>query len=56
MMLYEGHEGETREDFERHLREFNQDGGIDVAGVNDYLDGDSDRRTIALLRRRARSE
>ena len=55
ILIYEGHEGETRQDFERYLGEFNQNGSIDIAAVDDYVDGDSDRRTIALLRRKARS-
>lgn len=54
ILIYEGHESETREDFERYLREFNQDGNIDVAAVDDYIDGDSDPRTIAILRKKAR--
>lgn len=53
ILIYEGHEGETQQDFEQYLREFNQNGAIEVAAVADYLDGDSDRRTIALLRRKA---
>jgi hypothetical protein len=53
VLIYEGHEGETRQDFERYLGKFNQNGSIDVAAVDDYMDGDSDRRTIALLRRKA---
>lgn len=52
ILIYEGHEGETREDFERYLGEFNQVSSIDVAAIDDYVDGDSDRRTIALLRKR----
>jgi hypothetical protein len=54
IIIYEGHESETRQDFERYLSEFDQSRSIDVAAVDDYVDGDSDRRTIALLRRRAR--
>jgi hypothetical protein len=53
ILIYEGHEGETRQDFERYLGEFNLGGSVDVAAVDDYIDGDSDRRTIALLRRKA---
>ena len=52
VLIYEGHEGETREDFQMYLREFNQTNKIEVAAVDDYIDGDSDRRTIAILRRK----
>jgi hypothetical protein len=55
MMLYEGHESETRDDFDRYIRELNQDSKFEVAAVDDYVDGDSDRRTLAVLRRRVRS-
>lgn len=51
-LIYEGHEGETRHDFEMYVREFNKTNNIEVAAVDDYIDGDSDRRTIAILRRR----
>ena len=51
ILIYEGHEGETRDDFEMYVREFNQANDIEVAAVDDYIDGDSDRRTIAILRR-----
>ena len=55
ILIYEGHEGETREDFQQYLRDFDPSGSIDVAAVDEYVDGDSDRRTIALLRRKATS-
>jgi hypothetical protein len=55
IMLYEGHESETRDDFDRYIRELNQDSKFEVAAVDDYVDGDSDRRTLAVLRRRVRS-
>ena len=51
ILIYEGHEGETRGDFEMYVREFNAINKIEVAAVDDYIDGDSDRRTIAILRR-----
>ena len=51
-LVYEGHEGETRGDFESYIRDFNQMVAVDVAAVDEYLDGDSDTRTMAILRRR----
>jgi hypothetical protein len=50
-LIYEGHEGETREDFESYIKDFKQMVPVDVAAVEEYLDGDSDVRTIAILRR-----
>jgi hypothetical protein len=50
-MIYEGHEGESREDFETYIEEFNKMIAVEVAAVEDYFDGDSDKRTLAILRR-----
>lgn len=52
VLIYEGHEGETRDDFEMYVREFNKTNNIEVAAIDEYVDGDSDRRTIAILRKR----
>ena len=50
-LIYESHEGETPEDFERFLTEFRKTNRFDVAAQAEYEDGDSERRTLAILRR-----
>jgi hypothetical protein len=50
-LIYEGHEGETREDFESYIKNFKQIVPVEVAAVEDYFDGDSESRTLAILRR-----
>jgi hypothetical protein len=52
-LIYEGHEGETRQDFERFIEEFKKTNEFMVAAVQEYEDGDSDTRTLAILRRRS---
>jgi len=51
VLIYEGHEGETREDFERFLQEFRQRNRFDVVAQAEYEDGDSEKRTLAILRK-----
>ena len=51
-LIYEGHEGETREDFERFLAEFQKTNRFDVGAQAEYEDGDSEARTLAILRKR----
>jgi hypothetical protein len=51
VMIYEGHEGETQEEFDRYLKDLRQTTAVDVAAIGEYIDGDSDSRTIAILRR-----
>jgi hypothetical protein len=48
-IIYEGHEGETREDFEEHMGEFRRMADFRVGGFSFYTDGDSDRRPVAIL-------
>jgi hypothetical protein len=50
-MLYEGHEDETAADFEQHINELREMVDFSVAGFRYYVDGDSDLRAIALLKR-----
>jgi len=50
-LIYEGHEDESRKDFEEYLTEFKSSIGCTVAAVEEYVDGDSDTRTLAILRR-----
>ncbi|MGB9179813.1 MAG: hypothetical protein WCB68_11260 [Pyrinomonadaceae bacterium] len=48
-IIYEGHEAETREDFENYMEQLGQLVKFRVAGVSVYEDGDSDERTVAIL-------
>jgi hypothetical protein len=50
-MIYEGHEGETPEDFERYVKQFRASVDFKIGGVTSYVDGDSDERTLAILLR-----
>jgi hypothetical protein len=50
-LIYEAHEGESRADFDRHLRELSEIVGIRVAAATTYTDGDSDERLVAILMR-----
>ena len=50
-MIYEGHEAETRTDFEQHINELKETVDFSVVGFRYYVDGDSDRRPIAILKR-----
>ncbi len=51
-MIYEGHEGETKPDFEHYLSELRTLTNFELGPVDSYLDGDSDPRTVAILLRR----
>lgn len=48
-LIYEGHEGETREDFDRHMAELRALTDFRVGGSSFYTDGDSDQRPVAVL-------
>jgi hypothetical protein len=48
-MIYEGHEGETNEQSLRYLEEFNKNVPFRIAAHGEYADGDSERRTVAVL-------
>ena len=50
-LIYEGHEGETREDFQDYISELRQAISFEVSAMEDYVDGDSEQRTLAILRR-----
>jgi hypothetical protein len=52
-VIYEGHEAETREDFDEHMREFEQMARFRVAAFSFYTDGDSEERPVAILVREA---
>jgi len=54
-LIYEGHEAETREEFENHLGQLRRLVEFRVTGVSTYEDGDSDARTVAILTREARA-
>lgn len=48
-VIYEGHEAETREDFDEHMREFKTVADFRVGAFSFYTDGDSERRPVAIL-------
>jgi hypothetical protein len=48
-MIYEGHEGETTPESLEFLKEFNQRVPFRIAAQGEYADGDSERRTVAIL-------
>jgi hypothetical protein len=50
-MIYEGHEGETPEDFDRFLADLRKSNRIEVGAQTEYEDGDSEARTLAILLR-----
>jgi hypothetical protein len=52
-LIYEGHEGETQDEFEQHMAQFRELVNFKLAGVQTYRDGDSDERTLAILLREA---
>jgi len=51
-LVYEGHEGESAADFENYLSEFRASQKFELGPVSSYVDGDSDKRTVAILLRR----
>jgi hypothetical protein len=48
-LIYEGHEGETREDFYQYIKRFSAVANFEIGCVTSYVDGDSDERTLAIL-------
>jgi len=48
-MIYEGHEGETKEASVRYLEEFNKTVSFRIAAQGEYADGDSEPRSVAVL-------
>jgi hypothetical protein len=52
-MIYEGHEGETFEEFESHLEELRRLTNFELGPTSTYVDGDSEERTVAILIRRS---
>lgn len=48
-MIYEGHEGETTAQSLRYLEEFNKTVPFRIAAQDEYADGDSEPRTVAIL-------
>ncbi|MDQ6652349.1 MAG: hypothetical protein M3Y84_06360, partial [Acidobacteriota bacterium] len=49
LLIYEGHEGETQEEFEHDMKQYGALTNFRLGGVTRYVDGDSDERTLALL-------
>lgn len=52
-MVYEGHEGETSQDFESYLKELSSLTSFELGPTSTYVDGDSEERTVAILLRTA---
>jgi hypothetical protein len=50
-LIYEGHEGETQEEFEEYVKQFSVVADFKIGNLTSYLDGDSDERTLAILLR-----
>lgn len=50
-MIYEGHEGETVQDFETYLAEFSNLANFKLGPTSTYIDGDSEERMVAILLR-----
>lgn len=48
-MIYEGHEGETSQDFESYLVELKSLTNFKLGPTSTYVDGDSEERTVAIL-------
>jgi hypothetical protein len=53
-LIYEGHEGETVDHFHTDLEQLRALTDFEIGAVNQYVDGDSDERTIAILIRKSR--
>jgi hypothetical protein len=50
-MIYEGHEGETAEDFKAYLAELSNLTNFKLGPTSTYIDGDSEERMVAILLR-----
>lgn len=50
-LIYEGHEGETVEHFHVDIAELKKLTDFEIMAVTEYVDGDSDRRIIAILKK-----
>jgi len=55
-MIYEGHEGETAEDFESYLADFRKLTSFELGPVSTYVDGDSEERMVAILLKQPNDE
>jgi len=53
-LIYEGHEGETHEEFETYLQNLKRLTNFQLGPQSTYIDGDSEERTVAILLNRAR--
>ena len=52
-LIYEGHEGETVEDFMTYLEELRNLVDFKLGPISSYIDGDSEERTVAILLRQS---
>lgn len=48
-LIYEGHQQETREDFDKYMEQLKNVVDFKLAAVETYRDGDSDERILAIL-------
>jgi hypothetical protein len=48
-MIYEGHEGETLDEFQGHLSDLQKLKNVRLGPVATYMDGDSEERIVALI-------
>lgn len=51
-LIYEGHEGETFDDFDNYLKELRNLTNFELGPYSTYTDGDSEERTVAILLKR----
>jgi hypothetical protein len=52
-LVYEGHEGETLEDFQSYLEDLKTLTNFQLGPTSSYVDGDSEERTVAILLKKA---
>jgi hypothetical protein len=49
LLIYEGHEGESNDDFDYHLKQLRLKTNLSLGPVTTYSDGESEPRTLALI-------
>ena len=50
-LIYEGHQRETKEDFDKYMKELKNVVDFQIGAIGSYRDGDSDERIVAILTR-----
>jgi len=51
-LIYEGHQQETKEDFDKYMQELKNVVDFNIGAMGSYRDGDSDERIVAILTRK----